>query len=144
MLMIDVRSYRDPEVPANDSVLGALDLQDSRVPPGPDMFDPERTTLGARQKRWLERRLRRSRAGWRVVGNPYNINPWKFVDFDTPEARAANPDLSAIVAARPSASGMPLPYCAEKRKKRKMRRKSSRIRARASPIKRTRRAARSP
>lgn len=92
VFMIEVRSYRDPEVPAN-TVIAGQDGQDSRFPPGSDMFDPARTTLGRRQQRWLFRQLERSRARWRFVGNPYNINPWKFEDLDTPELRAADPDL---------------------------------------------------
>lgn len=93
VLMIDVRTHRDPEVPANANIFGALDLQDSRIPPGPDMFAPDRTTLGARQQRWLERRLARSRGRWRLIGNPYNMNPWRIQDLDSPERRAMNPDL---------------------------------------------------
>jgi alkaline phosphatase D len=93
VFMIDVRSYRDPEIPANASLSG-FDAQDTRHPPADQMFDEGRTTLGARQKRWLERRLRGSRARWRFVGNPYNMNPWKIQDFDRPEDRAnAGPDF---------------------------------------------------
>lgn len=81
VIMIDVRSHRDPEVPANTSFAGIIDGQDSRIPPGPDMFAPERTTLGAQQAQWFRRSLRRSAATWRFVGNPYNMNPWKIQDF---------------------------------------------------------------
>ncbi|MCW5892432.1 MAG: alkaline phosphatase D family protein [bacterium] len=93
VVMIDVRSYRDPEVPSNVSIGGIIDGQDSRIPPGPDMFDPQRTTLGARQAQWLRRTLRRSRgqATWRFVGNPYNMNPWKIQDLaGTPGATHPN------------------------------------------------------
>jgi alkaline phosphatase D len=93
VLMIDVRSYRDPEVPANTVLLGTLDAQDSRIPPGEQMFAPGRTTLGAEQKRWLEDALVASRASWRFIGNPYNMSPWKITDLDTPAARAADPNL---------------------------------------------------
>jgi len=81
VVMIDVRSYRDPEVPANTNIGGIIDGQDSRIPPGPDMFAPDRTTLGAKQAQWLRRSLRTSAARWRFVGNPYNMNPWKLQDF---------------------------------------------------------------
>ena len=81
VVMIDVRSYRDPEVPANTSFGGIIDGQDSRIPPGPQMFAPERTTLGLPQAQWLRRTLRRSAATWRFVGNPYNMNPWKLSDL---------------------------------------------------------------
>ena len=51
--------------------------------------------------------------------------------------------LSRAQAFNPSASGLPLPYQAKKRKKRRMRRWSSRMRDSASPIKRSVREARS-
>jgi alkaline phosphatase D len=70
-----------------------IDGQDSALPPGPDMFAPGRTTLGARQKRWLKTRLARSAASWRLVGSSYNVNPWKIIDRDTPELRADDPLL---------------------------------------------------
>ena len=28
-----------------------------------------------------------------MIGNPYNMSPWRFEDLDTPEARAADPDF---------------------------------------------------
>ncbi|MBK6736822.1 MAG: alkaline phosphatase D family protein [Haliea sp.] len=93
IFMIDVRSYRDPEVPSNTSVFGFIDGQDSRIPPGPDMFEPSRTTLGAEQKQWLLDGLYDSRSTWRLIGNPYNANPLKIEDLDTPELRAMNPNL---------------------------------------------------
>jgi alkaline phosphatase D len=93
VLMIDVRSYRDPEVAANSRFFDVIDAQDTTIPPGEQMFAPGRTTLGREQKRWLERRLRGTRATWRLIGNPYNMNPWKFVDYDTPALRAQNPNL---------------------------------------------------
>jgi len=92
VFMIDVRSYRDPEVPANVDI-GTLQGQDSRIPPGPDMFDPSRTTLGAEQKQWLFDGLGDSPATWKFIGNPYNANPLKITDLDTPELRAMNPNL---------------------------------------------------
>jgi alkaline phosphatase D len=94
VFMIDVRSYRDPEVPPNSiAQVSILNGQDSRLPGGEAMFDPSRTTLGAAQKTWLESGLLRSHGTWRFIGNPYNINPWKLKDFDTPRLRMLNPDL---------------------------------------------------
>ncbi|MBK6508779.1 MAG: alkaline phosphatase D family protein [Haliea sp.] len=95
IFMIDVRSYRDPEVPSNTSVFGFIDGQDSRIPPGPDMFEPSRTTLGAEQKQWLLDGLYDSRSTWRLIGNPYNANPLKIEDLDTPELRAMNSQPAA-------------------------------------------------
>jgi len=92
-LLLDTRSFRDPEIPPNADFLGLLDAQDSLLPPGDQMFAPGRTTLGLDQKTWLETALRRSRRAWRVIGSSYNVCPWKIIDYDTPEARAADPTL---------------------------------------------------
>ena len=81
VLLLDTRQYRDPEVPSN-SRLGFLDAQDSRIPPGEDMFEPGRTTLGAAQKAWLETELVASRAAWRMLGSSYNVTPWRLRDLD--------------------------------------------------------------
>ena len=81
LLLLDTRQYRDPEVPAN-RFESFLDFQDSRLPPGPDMFAPGRTTLGAPQKAWLETELLASRAAWRMIGSSYNVTPWRYRDLD--------------------------------------------------------------
>lgn len=91
-VLLDTRSYRDPEIPPN-TFFGPLEAQDSRLPPCDQMFAPGRTTLGAAQKAWLEGTLLASRSLWRMIGSSYNVCPWKFVDHDTPEARAADPTL---------------------------------------------------
>jgi alkaline phosphatase D len=91
-LLLDTRTFRDPEIPPN-SGFGPLEAQDSRVPPCDQMFAPGRTTLGAGQKAWLEDALVGSASAWRVIGSSYNVCPWKFLDYDTPEARAADPTL---------------------------------------------------
>jgi alkaline phosphatase D len=91
--LLDTRQYRDPEVPANTRFADLIDAQDTSIPPGDQMFAPGRTTLGERQKRWLKRRLRRAGTTWRLVGSSYDMAPWKIIDRDTPELRAANPDL---------------------------------------------------
>lgn len=75
--VIDVRQYRDAEVEATNSA----------SPEGRARFDPERTTLGAAQRNWLEQGLERSGAGWRVIGNPYNMGMWRLVDLDEPWPR---------------------------------------------------------
>jgi alkaline phosphatase D len=93
MALLDTRQYRDPEVPANTRFFDLIDAQDTAIPPGEQMFAPGRTTLGARQKRWLKRRLRRGRKIWRLIGSSYDMAPWKLIDRDTPELRAENPDL---------------------------------------------------
>jgi alkaline phosphatase D len=81
LILLDTRQYRDPEVPAN-RFESFLDFQDSRLPPGPDMFAPGRTTLGTTQKTWFETELLASRAAWRLIGSSYNVTPWKYRDLD--------------------------------------------------------------
>ncbi len=90
VFMIDVRTYRDPEVPANDAIIG-FDTQNTALPGVEGMFAPGRTTLGAEQKAWLEKRLTTSRAAWKLIGNPYNFGPWKLLDNDTPAIRENPP-----------------------------------------------------
>jgi alkaline phosphatase D len=77
--MIDVRSYRDPAI--DDIVYTS----------GGGPYDPTRTTLGAAQMAWLRQGLRDSTARWRLIGNPYNINPWRLVNLEF--LRAFRPDL---------------------------------------------------
>ncbi len=77
--MIDVRAYRDPAV---ESIV---------YTDGGGANTPGRTTLGAEQYRWLTEGLAASSASWRVVGNPYNINPWRLVNLEF--LRAFRPDL---------------------------------------------------
>lgn len=77
--MIDVRAYRDP----------AIDDIVYTEPGGP--YEPSRTTLGAEQYAWFTEGLAASTAAWRIVGNPYNINPWRLVDLEF--LRAFRPDL---------------------------------------------------
>ncbi|CAA0114271.1 Alkaline phosphatase D [Halioglobus japonicus] len=93
LMLLDTRQYRDPEVPANATFAGLLDAQDTTIPPGEEMFEPGRTTLGKWQLAWLARRLARTRAQWKILGSSYDMAPWKLVDFDTPELRAADPEL---------------------------------------------------
>ncbi len=93
VLMLDTRQYRDPQIPANSNFAGVIEAQDTRYPPCDQMFAPGRTTLGVRQRKWLERRLRVTGARWRVIGSSYDMAPWKFIDYDTPAARAEDPAL---------------------------------------------------
>jgi len=77
--VIDVRAYRDPAI---DNPV--------HVSPG-GMDDPTRTTLGATQLAWLKDQLAGSSANWRLIGNPYNINPWRLVNLEF--LRFFRPDL---------------------------------------------------
>lgn len=79
--MIDVRSYRDPEID------GIVHTGDS------GLDDPDRTTLGAEQYGWLTAGLAASSAAWRLIGNPYNINPWRLLNLEF--LRPFRPDLPA-------------------------------------------------
>jgi alkaline phosphatase D len=77
--MIDVRAYRDPAI----EELTTID--------GGGAYEPGRTTLGAEQYAWFTEGLAASQAAWRIVGNPYNINPWRLVNLEF--LRAFRPDL---------------------------------------------------
>jgi alkaline phosphatase D len=70
MPVIDVRLFRDP---ASEET----DYTREGVP-----HDPARTTLGTEQFAWLTALLSGSAAAWRVIGNPYNIAPWKLVNLE--------------------------------------------------------------
>jgi len=77
--MIDVRSYRDPAI---DDVV--------HVEPG-GLDEPGRTTLGVEQYAWLTQGLAASDAAWRLIGNPYNLSPWRLLNLEL--LRPFRPDL---------------------------------------------------
>ena len=58
LTMVDTRSYRDDQ-PCGDGA-GATCT---------DRFDPDRTILGAKQRKWLLDGFSRSRARWQIMGN---------------------------------------------------------------------------
>jgi alkaline phosphatase D len=95
VFMIDVRSYRDPEVPPNSfGVFFGMDVQDTQQPGVEAMFEEGRTTLGAPQKQWLLDGMEARPDAWKLVGNPYNINPWRVRDLDDgPGSRPSDPDF---------------------------------------------------
>ena len=67
--MLDLRTYRSKQ----------STLVPTPIPnPDPSHSDKSRTIAGAAQMRWLKRVLRRSRAQWKVVGNPVMIAPILF------------------------------------------------------------------
>lgn len=72
LFMLDLRSYRDPEVEGTDLA----------TPEGAEVLDPTRTTLGSQQKQWLLDGLSSSSAAWKVLGNPYNMAMTRIVDRD--------------------------------------------------------------
>ncbi|CAN5194609.1 alkaline phosphatase D family protein [soil metagenome] len=82
LMLLDQRQYRDDQ-PCGDTI--------PPTPPcGDDVRnDPSRTLLGAEQKHWLKRRLKRSGATWKLIGNqamamaldipptnPLNVDQW--------------------------------------------------------------------
>ena len=77
LLLLDERQYRDDQ-PCGD-MIGNADC--------PESFDPNRTLLGTAQRDWLERRLDRSDATWKVIGNQVMI-----MAIDVPAGHAVNPD----------------------------------------------------
>jgi alkaline phosphatase D len=83
LFVLDVRQYRDP----------AIDDINSLSPRGRRMFDPDRTTLGAEQKRWLKDGLAASTAAWRILGSPYDMMALRLIDLDEPWLRRLNKNL---------------------------------------------------
>lgn len=81
--VLDLRQYRDPAIEANDT----------ETPEGAVALDPKRTALGDEQKAWFYDRLDASTATWKLVAASYNVSPLRLADADTPERRAAEPDL---------------------------------------------------
>jgi alkaline phosphatase D len=78
LFMLDVRSYRDPAVEADDT----------STPEGAVMLAEGRTTLGAEQKAWLVEGLKASNTSWRFLGNPYNMSMVRISDADPGPPRA--------------------------------------------------------
>lgn len=90
-LLLDTRQYRDRVV---DGVPGGplgLSTIDTNTPAGAAIFDEDRTCLGRRQRRWLERSLVDDESTWRHIGHGYNFQALRLADYDTPEARATPP-----------------------------------------------------
>ncbi|CAN5269176.1 alkaline phosphatase D family protein [soil metagenome] len=87
--MLDLRSYRDEQV---------ADLTDTSVD------DPGRTITGAAQLGWLKDSLSRSRARWKLVGNPVLIAPLSLGGLPPEVAEALNLLLDGAV----SPNGTPL------------------------------------
>ncbi|MCC5952526.1 MAG: alkaline phosphatase D family protein [Acidimicrobiia bacterium] len=76
-LLLDTRSYRDPEVPQTDT----------RLPGGAERLRADRTHLGPQQLEWLRSELIASEAAWRVLGSSVNMAAWRFEDLDEPWPR---------------------------------------------------------
>ena len=93
MFVLDTRQYRDPAIPENSNFLGIIGAKDTYLPPCDQMFAPGRTTLGQSQRSWLKQGLAERNATWPILASSYDMSPWKFEDRDTPELRAANPNL---------------------------------------------------
>ena len=87
IFMLDGRQYRDPLSP-NPPLVGTSELTSFEAQVG-------RTLLGDSQRQWLLDGLSDSQgaATWKVIGNPVMISPIRTTDLDTPEARAADPNL---------------------------------------------------
>lgn len=83
MPVVDVRTYRDP----------AVDATDNETPEGSVVMEPDRTTLGVPQRDWLMEGLASAEATWKLVAAGYNVLPVRLADRDTPERRAAEPNL---------------------------------------------------
>ena len=81
VILLDERRFRDPQVP-QDNELGSSSVD------RPEMFDPDRTMLGADQLGWLLDRLA-SPAQWKVLGSQLVFAPFRGVRY--PDVAAADP-----------------------------------------------------
>ena len=68
LFMLDVRQYRDAEVPEQSNTFSSIDRE---------RFNPDRTTLGIEQRDALVGALETSTRIWKLLGNPYNFAPWR-------------------------------------------------------------------
>ena len=82
--VIDVRQYRDP----------AVEETDNETPEGAVVMDADRTTLGADQRAWLMDAIGTTSATWKLIASSYNVLPVRLEDRDTPERRAAEPNMT--------------------------------------------------
>ncbi len=80
VLLLDQRQYRDGQ-PCGDTIPPTPPCTDA------ERNDPERTLLGDEQMKWLKRRLRSSKATWKLVGNQAMI-----MAFDVPATQPINVD----------------------------------------------------
>ena len=80
ILLLDQRQYRD-EQPCGDTIPPTPPCTDA------ERNDPERAFLGDEQMGWLKRRLRASKATWKLVGNQAMI-----MAFDVPVTQPINVD----------------------------------------------------
>lgn len=86
VLLTDQRQHRSPMLEEDpDSFLGTSSAD------VPEMFDPERTMLGADQRDWLLERLATSTAQWKVVGSQLMFLPWRTEAPGDPSPEAPHP-----------------------------------------------------
>lgn len=84
--MLDLRSYRDEQLPTGSPTLLA------------DAADPGRTLTGNRQLAWLKDRLSGSTARWKLVGNSVMIAPLTVAQLPR-DAQAALAELTGVETA---------------------------------------------
>ncbi|MCB9374236.1 MAG: alkaline phosphatase D family protein [Microthrixaceae bacterium] len=83
VVLLDERQHRDREVPTDDTFADGADH--------PEIYDPERTMLGAEQREWLLGELAGSRATWRVIGSQLMVAPWRTSQGGPPSGRITHP-----------------------------------------------------
>jgi len=102
IFMIDVRQYSDVAVPANTRLANAFDAVDTDLPGGSEVFAPERTALGSRQRHWLESRVSRTAATWRLIGSGVPVSPLKIIDYETQPGDVDPPNNEGVYVATDS------------------------------------------
>jgi alkaline phosphatase D len=85
VFLTDQRQHRSPGLEESDHVLGSSSDE------VPEMFDPDRTMLGAEQRDWLLDGLAGSTAQWKVVGSQLMFLPWRSDAPGGPTAAVPHP-----------------------------------------------------
>lgn len=94
LALIDTRQYRDPQPVDWNGVapkFGPILEYPTRI-----VHDPDRSILGAAQRRWLLdgfSEAQQDGVAWKFVANQVMFSPIRVMDLDEPVLRALNPDL---------------------------------------------------
>ena len=83
--IVDDRQYRSSRACYPPELLREHRQGPSVVDPCPDLADPRRTILGHPQERWLDARLRTSRAHWNVLAQQTQMTPYPRRDPKAPD-----------------------------------------------------------
>lgn len=83
--ILDDRQYRGPPACQPPGLVAAHRQYRSLIDACPELADPQRTMLGARQERWLMRQLGESRARWNILAQQTLLRQQARIDPAHPE-----------------------------------------------------------